>query len=66
MFAFERFNKRIKSLCRNRYFALESLSNSCVLDIATRFETFRRRKSVFEVDDDKKESVLKGSPTYYS
>ena len=63
MFAFERFNKRIKSLCRNRYFALESLANSCSMDIATRFEIFKRNMIDAHVVE---ECVLKGKSTYYT
>ena len=63
MFAFERFNKRIKSLCRNRYFALESLANSCSMDIATRFEIFKRNMIGAHVVE---ECVLKGNSTYHT
>ena len=63
MFAFERFNKRIKSLCRHRYFPLGSLAKSCSLDIATRIESVRRNMIGSGLVE---ECVLKGKSTYYT
>jgi len=60
MFAFERFNKRIKKLCRHRHLAMESLARSCTLDMATRLKYFNRYKNVkLPV------CVLGGQPTWY-
>ena len=61
MFAFERFNKRIKDLCRNRHLVHESLSESCRLDMATRFMTF----SINDYEDDVPDCVLRGHQQYY-
>lgn len=62
MFGFERFNKRIKSLCRHRHLAMESLSQSCTLDMATRLKFFDNNENIH---DDQNDFVLKGNATEY-
>ena len=50
MFAFERFNKRIKNLCRHRHLVHGSLAQSCTLDMATRFTFFEANDLSHDVE----------------
>ena len=63
MFAFERYNKRIKGLCRNPHYPLESLATSCRLDIATRYATFAAHR---RVNESVSACLLRGKSHFYT
>ena len=63
MYAFERYNKKIKSVTRNRSLPLESIANNMQIEISTRF--LELAEETCDLNDDGVTSRLVGKPAVH-